>query len=76
MLLELRAAAQARHQYARCAGVNERLDTCCDGFFQEIQGAFDVEVDKFLPTSGSNMRLVQGGGMEHRLNASHAAPHP
>ena len=45
------------------------------GLFQQIERAGDVGVDEVLPAMGGDMRLVQSGRLEDRLDAAQTTPH-
>ena len=42
-------------------------------FFQQVQRAGDVGVDEVLAAVRGHVRLVQRGGVEHGIDAAHAA---
>ncbi len=70
----------ARRRYQRVAehaggaGVDERRDPGRGSFFQQIERARDVDVDKVLAAVGGHMRLVQRRGVQHGRDAPHALP--
>ena len=60
-------------EYAGGAGVDEGADAGRDGLLQQVERAGDVGVDEVLPAVGGDVRLVQGGGVEHPLDAGRGA---
>src|SRR5882724_1623905 len=56
------------------ARVDERLDACRGRLLQQVQSAADVGIDESLARVTRNMRLVQRGGMQNGVDASHALP--
>ena len=51
------------------AGVDEGTHAGFYGGFEQVQRAADVGVDELLPRVGFDVRLMQGRGMQHRVDA-------
>ncbi len=49
----------------------ERAHVGGHGFFEQVQGTADVDIDEGLTQMRRDMRLVQRGGMQDRIDAMH-----